>query len=47
MMLISQVLNLKPILHPENDFHTNFCGRTKVGLQLHDPPFRSKLILYK
>jgi len=48
MMLISHVLNLKPVLHPEKDFQTNFCGRlayTKVGLQLHGPPFRSKLNL--
>jgi len=50
MKLIFQVLGLKSIVHPEKDFDTKFCGSliyTKVGLQLHDPPFRSKLTLYE
>ena len=49
-----QVLDLKPILHPEKnerkkDISNKFLWspQTTVELQLHDPPLRSKLNLYK
>jgi len=48
--LVSQVLDLKSIFHTEKEFDAKFCGRlfyTNVGLQLHVPPFRSKLYLFE
>jgi len=50
-----QVLDLKPILHPEKDEREKkdiwnkflWSHHIKVELQLHDPPLRSKLNLYK
>ena len=49
-----QVLDLKPILHPEKNERKKeisnkflWSPQTTVELQLHDPPLRNKLNLYK